>query len=249
MDASIQYSYLITTLIAGFLTVLSPCVLPILPIIIGGSTASKSFYKPLRIIGALAVSVTLFTLLVNESSSRLGISNDTWRDISGVILILFGILTLWPVIWEKVVDFLRFKESSHKVLSKGASKGGVAGDLLVGAALGPIFSSCSPTYTAIVLAIIVPQQSWWVSFLYLVSFVVGLILVLVLIALFGHKFINKLTFVNNPKGWFKRILGLMFILVGILIFMNWDKSVEAFLVERGLYDWLINIEDNLPELE
>ncbi len=240
----VQYSFLFVSFIAGILTVLSPCVLPLLPIVIGGSTKSKSISKPLRIIAALAVSVIAFSLLLKASTTLIGVPGYVWRWLSGGILIVFGILTLWPNLWEKAVDRLGFKESSHKLLGKGVLKGGVAGDLLVGASLGPVFTSCSPIYLWIV-ATVIPQQSWTVGLIYLLAFVVGLAAILFLVALFGQKVVSKLAFFSKPDGWFRRILALIFITVGILVFMGWDKNIEAFLIEKGLYDWLINLENSL----
>ena len=241
----IQYGFLLTSLIAGALTILSPCVLPMLPIVISGSAGAKSLLKPLRIIGALAVSVIVFSLLLKASTTLIGVPDYVWRWLSGSILIIFGILTLMPGLWDKIVDVLGFKQSSQKLLSKGVLKGGATGDLLVGAALGPVFTSCSPTFGYIV-GLVIPAQNWWVGFLYLLFFVAGLVVVLVLVALFGQKMVKKLAFLSNPQGWFKRILAIIFITVGILIFTGWDKSIESFLVERGFYDWLINLEGNLP---
>lgn len=242
----IQVGYLLTSFIAGILTVVSPCVLPMLPIVIGGSTASKSIFKPLRIIFALAVSVIVFSLLLKASTVLLGVPDYVWRYISGGILIMFGVFTLRPDLWDLLVARLGFKESSQKLLGKGVLKGGVAGDLLVGVALGPVFTSCSPAYLTIV-GYIIPQQSWGVGFLYLLFFVAGLALVLLLVAIFGQKVVAKLAFVNKPNGWFKRLLALIFITVGVLIIFGWDKDIEAWLLERGLYDWLVDLEGSLPE--
>ena len=246
MEDSIQIGYIFTALIAGVLTVLSPCVLPMLPIVIGGSTSSKSLAKALRIIGALAVSVVAFSLLLKASTALLGVPAHYWRWLSGSILILFGVFSFWPELWDRLIERLGFKKSSHKLLGRGLAKGGVTGDLLVGSALGPVFTSCSPTYLAIV-GIIIPQQNWLIGILYLLAFVVGLCLVLFLVALFGQKFIVKISSLNNPKGWFKRLLAVVFVIVGVLVFLGWDKDIEAYLIEKGAYDWLVELEENLPD--
>ena len=246
MEDSLQIGYIFTALIAGVLTVLSPCVLPMLPIVIGGSTSSKSLTKALRIIGALAVSVIAFSLLLKASTALLGVPAHYWRWLSGGILILFGIFTFWPKLWDDLIERLGFKKASHKLLGRGAAKGGVFGDLLVGASLGPVFSSCSPTYLAIV-GIIIPQQNWLLGILYLLAFVVGLCSVLFLVALFGQRFIVKISNLNNPRGWFRRLLAVIFVIVGILIFVGWDKDIEAYLIEKGVYDWLVEFEEGLPD--
>ena len=247
MECLTQFSYLflLTSLIAGVLTVLSPCVLPLLPIVIGGSTFAQSLAKALRIIAALAVSVIVFSLLLKASTALLGIPDYYWRWLSGGILVLFGIFTFWPGLWDQITNRLGLKQSSHKLLGRGVAKGGSYGDFLVGAALGPVFTSCSPAYLYVVGAVI-PQQSWLFGLIYLLAFVAGLCSVLLLVALFGQKFIAKISAFNNPRGWFKRLLAVIFITVGVLVFAGWDKDIEAYLLEKGLYDWLIGLEDRLP---
>ena len=239
--------FLFTAFIAGILTVLSPCVLPMLPIVISGSVATKSLAKAGRIIGALAVSVTAFSLLLKASTVLFNVPDDVWRWLSGSILILFGILTFWPQLWDKLSDLLGLKKSSHKLLGKGLAKSGAAGDLLVGASLGPVFTSCSPAYLSI-LGYITLQQDLLFGLIYLLAFVIGLSLILFLVAIFGQKFVSKIAALSNPKSYFKRILAVVFVMVGVLVFAGWDKDVEIFLLDRGLYDWLIDLEDNLPQL-
>ena len=247
MCDGIQLGFLLTSFIAGILTVVSPCVLPMLPIVIGGSTASKSLLKPLRIIAALAVSVIVFSLLLKASAALVGVPVYVWRFLSGSILIVFGILMLWPSLWARFVEVIGLKESSQKLLNRGASKGGALGDILVGASLGPVFTSCSPAYATVVSSVI--PQSWSVGLLYLLIFVFGMVLVLALVAIFGQKVVSKLATLSDPRSWFRRVIALIFIVVGILIFTGWDKDIEAFLVQRGLYDWLVYLENRLPGLE
>ncbi|MYB40022.1 cytochrome C biogenesis protein [Candidatus Saccharibacteria bacterium] len=247
MESGIQYGFLLTAAIAGVLTVVSPCVLPMLPIVIGGSTASKSFLKPLRIILALAVSVIVFSLLLKASTALIGVPDYVWRWLSGSILIGFGVLTFWPRLWDRVVEAVGLKKSSQKLLSKGVLRGGAAGDILVGASLGPVFTSCSPAYLTVLGYI--AAESFSVGLLYLLVFVVGLVAVLAAVAVFGQKTVAKLAFFSNPASPFRRILALIFITVGVLIFFGWDKDIEAFLLELGLYDWLVDLEDGLPQLE
>ena len=243
----LSIGYLLTSFIAGIITILSPCVLPLLPIIIGSSTANKSLAKALRIIGALAVSVIAFSLLLRVSTELLGVPSIVWRGISGSILILFGVFTFMPGLWDKLISRLGAKQSSHRLLRRGLAKGGLAGDLLVGASLGPVFTSCSPAYLAI-LGYISAEGSWLVGMSYLLAFVCALCLLLLLIAVFGQKFVAKISVLSNPRGWFYRLLATIFIIVGVLIFVGWDKKIEAYLLEQGLYDWLITLEGKLPGL-
>ena len=245
MCGGLSIGYLLTSFIAGIVTVLSPCVLPMLPIVIGGSAASRSLAKALRIIGALAVSVIVFSLLLKVSTALLGVPSWVWRGFSGSILILFGVFIFMPGLWERLISRLGVKRSSHKLLARGLAKGGIVGDLLVGASLGPVFTSCSPAYLTI-LGYISAEESWLVGIIYLLTFVFALCLLLLLVAIFGQKFVAKISVLSNPRGWLYRSLAVIFIIVGILIFTGWDKSIEAYLLKIGLYDWLIALEGKLP---
>lgn len=66
-----------------------------------------------------------------------------------------------------------------------------------------------------------------------------------LIAVLGSKMVKKLGWGINPNGWFKRILGVVFILVGILIATGADKQLLGYIVERGWFDWQVAIESAL----
>ena len=77
---------------------------------------------------------------------------------------------------------------------------------------------------------------------YLLVFVFGLSLMLYLIAIFGQKLIKKLGWGINPRGVFKRVLGIILIVVGLAIATGFDKIVLGFFVESGAYDFQLNLE-------
>src|SRR6266550_4362545 len=85
----------IVSFVAGVLTVLAPCILPLLPIIIGGSTLQqKDYRKPIIITASLALSVVVFTLLLKASTVLLMIPPYVWQILSGGIVLLFGLSLL-----------------------------------------------------------------------------------------------------------------------------------------------------------
>ncbi|PIZ95170.1 MAG: cytochrome C biogenesis protein, partial [Candidatus Magasanikbacteria bacterium CG_4_10_14_0_2_um_filter_33_14] len=192
---------LVVAFIAGLLTILAPCVLPLLPIIVGRSVNGQDKYKPLIVSASLAVSVVLFTLLLKSSTIFINIPQSTWSYISGGIIIFFGLITVFPEIWEKISLKLNFSNKSNQLLGKSAQKKGVVGDILVGAALGPVFSSCSPTYF-LILATVLPQ-SFAKGILYLVVYALGVSVMLLAIAFIGQKLVKKLSGFADPKGKFK----------------------------------------------
>ncbi|MBI2436684.1 MAG: redoxin family protein [Candidatus Magasanikbacteria bacterium] len=223
---------LLISFLAGILTILAPCILPLLPIILGRSVEGEEKYKPFMVSGALAFSIIIFTLLLKASTLLIDIPFSVWTSISGGIIILFGLVTLFPSAWEKVS--LRINATSSQTLGKVAQKKGVWGDVLVGMALGPVFSSCSPTYF-LILATVLPQN-FSRGLLYLVSYALGLMLVLVLIGYLGQRMTKRLASFADPHGKFKKILGILFVIVGLAIITGADKKIEAKILNTGFLD-------------
>jgi len=237
----------ILSFIAGVLTVAAPCILPLLPLIVGGSAVAgkdtKRWYRPLVITTSLAVSVIIFTLILKASTSLLGVPQTVWSTISGIIVLLLGLNLLFPAAWEKLMIATRLPITSNKLLGKTLTDKGVGKDILTGAALGPVFSSCSPTYALIVAAVL--PASFAQGFLYLVAYALGLASVLLLIAIAGQAVVQKLGWLSNPSGWFRRVIGVLFIIVGLAVIMGADKKFQAYVLDNGWYDPIIRLEQRL----
>lgn len=230
-------SLLILSFIAGVLTVLAPCTLPLLPIIIGGSLregGAQGKWKPVIITVSLALSLVIFTLLLKASTLFIDVPQMFWQFFSGILVAVIGLITLFPEIWEKISLKLNLSRKSNQALAQSAKKKTYLGDILIGASLGPVFASCSPTYF-LILATVLPE-SFATGLLYLIVYAIGLSLILFLVAFLGQKFVQKIQWAADPKGWFKRGLGILFLLVGIFIMTGADKKLQTYILEKGFLD-------------
>lgn len=231
---------LIGSFVAGVLTILAPCVVSIIPILLARSATADERRRPLFVILGLSVSIIIFTVLLKATSLLLDVPSDVWKLVSGCIVLVFGIFTLFPQLWEWIVLRTRFVFAAQDSLGKASRYKGAWGDALLGASLGPVFSACSPTY-ALIVAVVLPVDPV-VGLLYLGVFVLGLALMLGLIALFGQRLIRKLGWGINPNGLFHRILGIVLVVIGVMIVTGFDKTILGWLVESGVYDFQINLE-------
>lgn len=239
---------LVVSFIAGVLTAAAPCILPLLPVIVGGSITATSakqtkWFRPLVITGSLAVSVVLFTLLLKATATLLSVPQEVWNLLAGGIVLLFGANLLLPVLWEKFMVLTGLAVKTNKLLGASYAKKGLARDILLGAALGPVFSSCSPTYALIVAAVL--PASFTQGLVYLIAYAVGLAAILLLVAITGQSLVKKLGWLSNPKGWFKRVIGLLFVLVGLAVILGLDRKFQAFVLEQGWYDPILRLEQRL----
>lgn len=240
--------FLLISFIGGILTVLAPCILPLLPVIIGGSLSEGGIggfnkKKALTIIISLGISVITFTLLLKASTLFIDIPEYIWKWISGGIVVFLGLTTLFPSLWESPL-LAKLSAKSNILIGKGYQKKNFWGDVIIGASLGPVFSTCSPTYF-IVLATVLPVNPT-IGMVYLLSYTLGLCLSLLAVAFVGQKIMNKLGVVANPKGWFKRTLGVIFIIVGIAVIGGFDKKTQLLLLDSGFFD-VTKIEQKLLE--
>lgn len=225
---------------------LAPCILPLLPIIIGSSeTEGKRISKrSLVVIGSLSVSVVLFTLLLKASTLLIDIPQMFWTVFSGIVIVLFGLAIIFPSLWARVPYMQKLSTLSNKAVGTGYQKKNYTGDLLIGLALGPVFTTCSPTYLFIIATIL--PAGFVTGFVYLLGFTLGLAISLLLIAYFGGQLVNKITSRMGVANRVKQIFGLLIILVGIAILTGYDKKLETAILDLG-YGATINFEESLIE--
>lgn len=226
--------YLLISFLAGILTVLAPCVFILLPIILGETQTSKNWKSTLVIIFSLATSILIFTILLKASTLLINVAPEIWKYISGSILILFGITVLFPNLWGIINEKLKLSQKSDQLLHQGTERNNTWGEILIGISLGPIFSSCSPTYALIIVTIL--PQTPIIGFFNLLFYVLGLSFILILIALFSQSLARRLKWAVDPNGIFKKVLEFIFIIVGVAIIFGLNKSLETFLLDRGIFD-------------
>ncbi len=236
----------ILSFIAGVLTVLAPCTLPLLPVIVGSSVGGGDNKRKALVISlSLGFSVIIFTLILKFSTAFISIPQVFWTNISGGIIILFGLISLFPKLWENIPFVSSLSTGSNKLLGVGYSKNSFWGDVIIGASLGPVFSTCSPTYF-VVLATVLPQ-SLTAGLLDLFAYAFGLSGSLLLLSVLGQKIISKIGGISDTHGLFRRILGLVFIVLGFFIILGIDKKLEVKLLDLGFFD-ITKVEQKLLEI-
>ncbi len=231
--------------IAGLLTVLAPCVLPLLPVILGGGFTGEAQDKkrPYVITASLVVSLIIFTILLKATTIFIDIDPKVFSYLSGGLVAILGLFMLFPTLWAKLIAKLGIEHKSQSLLGKAFKKENkTLSAIMIGIALGPVFSSCSPTY-AWVIATVLPANAFLGTF-YLTIYCIGVATSLLAVALLGRRFVEKIKWASDPKGWFQRAIAILFILVGLFIITGYDKKAQTWLVERDFLN-LIQLEEKL----
>lgn len=206
--------------IEGFALIISPCILPILPIILSASlTGSRA--RPLGIILGFIITFTVFTLFSRALLQALHIDGDTLRNISYLILLLLGIIMVSNYLTEK------FSRLTNRLLNVGSSlktandqEGGIGGGLLFGGLVGIIWTPCAGPILAAVIVQAIVQKTTLNSVLVVLAFGIGAALPMLLIALIGRKVISQFSFFRNQAVLLRKALGLIIIAAVILLFYD-----------------------------
>ena len=240
--------------VAGVLTTLAPCVLPLLPIIVGGSMAGalaeeraasgagsvavgttkqvvkerSAVTRALVITISLGLSILVFTLALKATTALIGIPPQTWQWVSGGVLIALGVVGAFPDLWERLSARLGLQARSATRLGAARRRDGLSGEILTGAALGPVFTSCSPLYGYVIVTVLPAEPVR--GLVLLCVYIVGLCATLLIIALAGQRVVARFGWAADPHGWFRRGLGIVFIVVGVLVATGWMKTIETWLV-------------------
>ena len=236
--------FFLISILAGVLTILAPCILPLLPVVIGTAdgTARGISRRAVVVITSLSISVIAFTLLLKTTTLFITIPDSFWTWFSGSVITFLGIVTIFPNLWNKIPLVNKINLVSHKALGTGYQKDSHYGDLLIGASLGPIFTTCSPTYLFI-LATVLPASPI-TGFVYLIGFTLGLAASLFMVAYLGQKFVHRIFANENRTIKLKRVFGVLFFIVGIAIITGYDKRLSSIILDTG-FGGTINFEEKL----
>ncbi len=237
---------LVVSFMAGVLTAAAPCTLPLLPVIVGGAAVAgdtRDGARPIVIVAALAVSVVCFTWLLKGTTALLGVPQEVWSTVSGLIVLGLGVSFLAPGVWDRIAAATGVQRRSAQLLERSSDRRGVGRDIAIGASLGPVFSSCSPTY-ALIVATVLPA-SFAEGSAYLVAYAVGLAAVLLVIAVLGQAAAARLGWLADPHGRFRKAVGVSFVVVAVGVLLGLDRDLQAFVLEQGWYDPISDLEQSL----
>jgi cytochrome c-type biogenesis protein len=226
--------------IAGALTILSPCVLPLLPIVLG-TAASQTRLGPFALGAGVVlsfVSVGLFVALVGFS---IGLDGGFFRTIAAAVLVLIGLILLIPALQNRVSTMAAPVSAWAQERLGGIAANGALGQFGVGVLLGTVWSPCvGPTLGAASLLAAQGKDVFQVAFT-MIAFAVGVGIPLVIIGLLSRSILQKSRGkLMAASGGFKTVLGVILVGLGLMIMTGYDKQFEAVLVAASP-DWLTRL--------
>ena len=174
-------------------------------------------------------SLVVFTLLLKASTVLIKVDPRVWTYLSGGLILVLGVSLLFPGLWSRLSQAVGLDNRAHALLEKAhGHRNRTVSAVLTGAALGPVFSSCSPTY-AWAIATVLPASPA-LGMVYLSTYCVGVGVGLLAIALLGRRLLSRITWASKPGGAFQRTIAALFIVMGLFIVTGLDQAVETRLL-------------------
>lgn len=230
----------ILAFLAGVLSILSPCVLPILPIVLGAAV-SQHRWGPGALALGLSLSFVTLGLVLATIGHSLGLNAERLRLAGALLIIIVGVVLLLPALQVRLAlagaPIGNWADQRFGV----ASRNGVSGQFLTGVLLGAVWSPCvGPTLGAASLLAAEGRDLVQVAIVML-AFGLGAALPLLALGWLSRESMmrwrNRLL---SAGSGMKAALGLLFVLIGTIIVSGLDKTIETWLVDISP-EWLTDI--------
>lgn len=227
-------------LVAGILSILSPCVLPILPIVLGAA-ASERRLGPVALAAGLATSFVAIGLFVATIGYSIGLDAELFRYVAASLIIAIGIVLMLPQLQAQlaaasgpIANWTDQRFGSH-------SGTGLPGQFWIGVVLGAVWSPCvGPTLGA---ASLLAAQGHDLPQVTITMFIFGLgaALPLLLLGLLSREAMTRWRSRLMSAGQVTKLgLGILFVLIGALVLTGLDKSIETVMVAASP-QWLTEL--------
>ena len=231
---------LLFSLIAGALSTLSPCVLPIVPIIMA-SAMQTNRHGPLALLVGVTLSYTLIGTLLTLFGSSLGISSHQVRYASAALMLIFGATFLIPALNQlfiKLITPLTQGTTNRVANFQGDS---ILGQGMLGLMLGVVWSPCvGPTLGSAITWARHTQTAWW-ALIVMFSFGLGASLPMGVLAYSSRASMGaKRNTMLQVGRWGKLMMGWGLVLVGVMVLSGADHAIETVLTQN-MPSWLIDL--------
>ena len=217
--------------LAGMLTLINPCILPLLPIVLL-SALNAGRLGPIALASGLSVSFVAAGVLITAFGSSVGLTQDMLASAGAVLMVIFGAILLTPAISGRFEVALAGVASGADRQMESFDSSGLRGQFVGGLLLGAVWSPCIGPTLGGAIALASQGQELGYATLIMTAFALGVSTLVVGLGLGARETLRKRT--QALRGLAERskpILGVAFVVIGLLLFFNFHHIVEAWFLD------------------
>jgi len=228
---------------SGLITILAPCIWPLLPIIFSyAGTGGKK--KALGITLGIMTSFAFFTLSISYLVSRLNFNPDFLRIFAVFVIGFLGLTLAVPPMTRILESFVSRLSGKLGGATNDPKKTGFGGGFTIGAALGIVWTPCAGPILATIGTLAATQAVNLKIVLVTLVYVIGVGIPLFLFAIASSHIFQKSQLLNKYTGRIQQIFGVVMILTAVGIYTNFDKQLQTALLDAfpAYTDFIFHIE-------
>jgi cytochrome c-type biogenesis protein len=214
--------------LAGLLTVAAPCVLPMLPIVVGASLGHTGRWRPVCIALGFTLSFGFVALAFHAATSVAGVTPEGLRQASIVLLLVFGTLMVWPAPFQRAM--VRFGGPLNAIAGIGQRAGpGHAGGLLLGMTLGAVWTPCAGPVLGAILSLAATGGDTARTVTLMACYGLGASLPMLAIAYGGQAFTARARQWARHGHVLQQGFGVVIVGVAVALQFEWDGVALVWL--------------------
>ncbi len=225
---------------AGLLTLINPCVLPILPIVLATSL-QQSRHGPLAIAAGMSLTFVLLGMLVAVGGRSIGVTPEAISDAGAVLMIGFGLVLLVPMLSRGFATATAGFAARADAGMGGVQSGGMGAQFLGGMLLGAVWSPCIGPTLGGAIALASQGQEIGRVFLIMVGFALGVSSIILALGYGARSVImQRQALMRRIAEKSKPVLGVTFVAVGVGLLLRFNQVIEGWMIDH-MPGWLIDL--------
>ncbi len=217
--------------LAGVLTLINPCVLPLLPVIIAGSFQG-SRHGPIYMAAGLTLSFTVVGVLVTAFGHLIGLDEELINRIAALMMIAFGIVLLVPKAQEMLATVAAPLASGANEKMSGAQNRGGVGQFYIGMLLGAVWSPCVGPTLGGAIGLAASGDGLLAATMTMLAFGLGVSTILLALSYGSRELLDRRKDrLMRAMPWAKPLMGAALLLVGVMILFHWNRALDSWLLD------------------
>jgi cytochrome c biogenesis protein CcdA/thiol-disulfide isomerase/thioredoxin len=234
--------------LSGVVTILSPCILPILPVVLSGGVGGGKA-RPFGVVAGFAASFTFFTLALTAIVQALGVPADALRIVAVVLIAAFGLVMAVPVLrglFERLT--VRVAGLASRRRTGGAPRSGFWAGLAVGVGLGLVWTPCVGPIMASVITLALTQRVDGGAVAITLAYALGTSVPMLVVMVGGRALLARVPGLQRSSGRVQQVFGVLMIGVAVIIAFGLDRRLQAALLAAfpNYGAGLTRLEDTTP---